>query len=235
MKPLFILILSMLLMVTGNRAGAAEKMVVAELFTTTWCPSCPTAEDAITKLTQEKGPSKLFFLAWHPTSDEFGNDKLDDYIENVNHVHGIPTICFDGISSVIGTRWGLAKTYANLYKIRAEKTTGVAIELSGESFDTTLKIRARISVEKKSTIPGNNILFALYEIKALGKKKIFPNVVRDYQFYSLNIRPGETKTVPITFILPQGADPYNFGIAVLLKNSTTNEILNSGVISFASN
>jgi len=235
MKQLLILILSVLLIVNGNRAGAADKTVAAELFTTTWCPSCPTAEEAITKLTKEKGPSKLFFIAWHPTSDEFGNDKLDDYIENVNHVHGIPTICFDGISSVVGTRWGLAGTYTNLYQTRAAKTTGVTIELSGESFDTTLKIRARISVEKKSTIPGNNILFALYEIKAQGKKKIFFNVVRDYQFYSLNIRPGETKTVPITFILPQGANPYNFGVAVLLKNSTTNEILNSGVISFFDN
>ncbi len=40
-------------------SGGYPRVVLAELMTTTWCGWCPTAEEAMDRLFDEEGPTKL--------------------------------------------------------------------------------------------------------------------------------------------------------------------------------
>ena len=96
-----------------------ERVVLAELFTATWCPNCPKAEEAIDQLYEEEGlPAvggesdriRLAVIHWHPGdgSDPMGitemQPRLDAYEDKLptSGEDGLPTIIFDGVDRMTG-------------------------------------------------------------------------------------------------------------------------------------
>ena len=76
-------------------SGTTQRVMLAELFTATWCGFCPYATDAINKLAEEYG-SSLAVLQYHPQDpDPFGNEETDARIASYG-IDGYPTMIFDG-------------------------------------------------------------------------------------------------------------------------------------------
>ena len=142
----------------AEASGTTQKIVLAELFTATWCGYCPHATNAINKLAEEHKPN-LVVLQYHPQgSDPFGNDETDARISYYG-VDGYPTMIFDGTLWDVG---GSANTY-NSYKRIIESElmlpAEVAISLTGTLQDFTADIAISNTIPQTSA----KVRFVVYE------------------------------------------------------------------------
>ncbi len=84
---------------TPESGGTTTRVVLAELFTATWCTYCPYSEEAIDRLADEYGQSYLAVLQYHPTvgADPFGTAETDEREQLYGAVaSGLPQIYFEG-------------------------------------------------------------------------------------------------------------------------------------------
>ncbi len=93
--------------------GGYERIVLAELFTATWCGNCPKAEEALDTLYDEEGATRLAVIHWHPTEgsdspDPFGivesDQRWDAYRARFDSLGtaGMPTCVFNGVGWEVG-------------------------------------------------------------------------------------------------------------------------------------
>ena len=210
----------------------AKQPVVAELMTATWCPACPYADSAVSDLVKKYG-SSLVVLEYHPTSDEFGNERTDSRIEYYD-VRGFPTIKFNGVEDFAGGGPGVVKIYEEKMKPLLNQVSGIDIALNGKLEEKTINASATISLDKKSSIAGMTLRWVLFENNAKGKEKNFNHVVRDIADAYATIKPGSQKTITHTFQIPSNVNRKNLGIVLLIQDDGSKEIVQASSLLLSS-
>ncbi len=107
-------------------AQAAERSVMAELMTATWCTYCPWAESALHQLEDEYDRDRFVVIGYHVT-DEYSNVEGDARI-GYYQITGTPTTAFDGTSLIVGGWDGVYTSYKN--RIDSDMTQEAQLEMS---------------------------------------------------------------------------------------------------------
>jgi thiol-disulfide isomerase/thioredoxin len=134
---------------------AADRVVVLEIGTATWCPPCAAAARGAEDLAEEH-PGKVLIVEYH-NSDEFSNT----YANTRNSFYGvtsIPTAVFDGVEKVIGSSGSNNFfTYNAKYNARASIEPPLTIDLKHtiDAFASTSgTVRATITNVSAEEVSG---------------------------------------------------------------------------------
>lgn len=197
--------LSIILVLACGLTGA-QRVVIAELFTATWCGYCPYAARALVRLQNEVGDS-LTIIAYHPSgSDPFYNS---DAVGRANYysIPGYPTCWWDGVGSVVGGSSSTYNQYRQWFNGRRNRQPFVEITLIGDYdpsngqgwatarmkniVDTTVTGMCHFAIVQSDTPyywQGEDSLHWI-------ERKMLPN----YSGTSVTIAPNETKEVTQNF------------------------------------
>jgi len=124
---------------------AAERVVILEIGTATWCPPCAAAARGAEGLAEEH-PGKVLIVEYH-NSDDFSNNYANTR-NSFYGVTGIPTAVFDGVEKVVGSTGS-----NNFFTYNAKYMARTAIEPPLEiSLTRTTNALASTSGSLKATI-----------------------------------------------------------------------------------
>ena len=225
---LFLVLLSQLISpfsLLAETNGSTQRIVLAELFTATWCGYCPYATNAINELAEEH-KSNLVVLQYHPQSgDPFGNKETDARISYYG-VTGFPTMIFDGTLWDVG---GSDNTY-NSYKGIIESELLVPAEVSISFSGTLQDFTADIALSNMSPQISAKVRFVIFEkdipYDALNGEKIFTFTVRQIlDEEALSLSAGQKISIKRTFQPQPEWEPQNLGVAVFIQKDDTCEVL----------
>jgi thiol-disulfide isomerase/thioredoxin len=114
-----------------------EKVVLIEMYTATWCPSCGTVEPVVDTLSKEYGQD-LAVLEYHPypnTDGEiFGFNAGNQRMASYYNTNKFPTTVFDGVIKNIGafsSDEDIYSTFKTYIDQRMKKEPKVSIKLQG--------------------------------------------------------------------------------------------------------
>jgi thiol-disulfide isomerase/thioredoxin len=113
--------------------GRADRCVLVEEFSATWCAPCVYAGLALSQL-QDEYPMSIAVLQEHVLDNEtipWGTDRFNSY---PNHP-GIPDAWFDGTLQHLGADAQVYDVYLDLFNQRQAVPTDVTIEIGGEQTD----------------------------------------------------------------------------------------------------
>ncbi|MAE72106.1 MAG: hypothetical protein CME06_16765 [Gemmatimonadetes bacterium] len=110
----------------AGSARAADRSVMAELMTATWCGYCPWAESALHDLEGEYDYDRFVVISYH-VNDEYSNAESNSRISYYN-ISGTPTTAFDGNRKIVGGYDEVYDDYKN--RIDADMVEEAQIELS---------------------------------------------------------------------------------------------------------
>jgi len=132
-------------------AVAAEKVVLAEMGTATWCTNCPIAYEALDNVAANH-PGAVITCRYYDDA-EFGNDAADARLAFYS-VHSYPTTYFDGSYYLAGTQSedvdGLTALYENLFQQAFAEGAPVAVEITAldiEAGTATISVTAETDIE----------------------------------------------------------------------------------------
>lgn len=216
-----------------------DRVVLAELYTATWCTFCPNATGAIDSLTNQFGPGQLVILQYHPSTlnDPFGTAQTDGRIQ---YYFGTganpPIILFDGKDRVEGAS-SLSDTYSRyrdkiqsrlLYKSPLQITPSVD-SLHGDS----VWVKASFQVVTDISSPNVVVHFVVAEDSI---SYTAPNGETLHRFVVRSMLPdqnGQTVAVPgngtwvasRSFVINQNWDRDRLNLIVFAQDPTTKEVL----------
>jgi hypothetical protein len=132
---------------TPESGGTTSRVVLAELFTATWCTYCPFSEEAIDRLADEYGASFLAVVHYHPTvgADPFGTAETDEREQWYGAVAaGLPQIYFDGVVNLQHTFESTYDDYKavvdSLVAVPADVELALDAALDGDSLRVSVDI-----------------------------------------------------------------------------------------------
>jgi thiol-disulfide isomerase/thioredoxin len=134
---------------------AADRVVVLEIGTATWCPPCAAAAKGAEDLAEEH-PGKVLIVEYH-NNDNFSNNYANAR-NSFYGVTGIPTAVFDGVEKVVGsTGSNNFFVYNAKYNARAAIEPPLTISLkdiTGSLQSTSGTLQATITNISGSTVEG---------------------------------------------------------------------------------
>ncbi len=134
---------------------AADRVVVLEIGTATWCPPCAAAAKGAEGLAEEH-PGKVLIVEYH-NNDNFSNNYANAR-NSFYGVTGIPTAVFDGVEKVVGsTGSNNFFAYNAKYNARAAVEPPLTISLkdiTGSLQSTSGTLQATITNVSGSTVEG---------------------------------------------------------------------------------
>ncbi|MEM9659994.1 MAG: hypothetical protein AAF961_16645, partial [Planctomycetota bacterium] len=129
----------------STESTAAERLVMMEKFSASWCPHCATASEAIDMLLDSHGDDFITLDAFSATSGRYATDWGVDRAFNFYSLQSYPTTVFDGLQGFAGAPNVQATydAYRDTIEARAAAPTDVAIGISavplgGNSYDVTM-------------------------------------------------------------------------------------------------
>jgi thiol-disulfide isomerase/thioredoxin len=206
--------------------ATTQRVVLTELFTATWCGYCPYATQAINKLAEEYGSSRLVVLQYHTSdSDPFGNAETDARISYYG-ITGYPTMIFDGTTNTVGGWEGAYDSYNATIKSELQKSSDFSISLAGSLMDFTANVTASGSIQSTSA----KVRFVVYEddipYNAPNGEKIFKYIVRTIlNEQALTLASGQTVSMRRVFQPQTGWNMSNLGLVVFVQKDDTHEVL----------
>jgi len=210
----------------------SSRTVVLELFTATWCGSCPYADEAADNLSIEYGPERFSVLQYHinypldPMATDETNDRGNDYDWNTP---GLPAAWFDGVGEV--TRVDDTGLFHSLYKdkIKERLSSQSPISISISMTESSGNVTVGASFDKsKSIIPSEPMhsRYVLYENSVPHSLQDFNYVVRDIEEKPFDY-DGLPYSEDVTFQLESGWEASNIGVVVFVQVQDIGEILQS--------
>ena len=206
-------------------SGTTQRIVLAELFTATWCGPCSHATNAINKLAEEY-KSNLVVLQYHPQDgDPFGNDETDARISYYG-ITGYPTMIFDGTLEKVGGSINTYDSYKEIIKSALMRPTEVTISFTGTLQDFT----ADIALSNMSPELSAKVRFVVYEknipYNAPNGEKIFSFTVRKIlNEEAVSLTAGQKVSISRTFQPQPEWETQNMGVAVFVQKDDTDEVL----------
>jgi len=163
----------LVLLYGGFGAAGAERCVLVEDFTATWCGPCHTVSTWLAEM-QELYPATFALLQEHVSSTDayaiaWGKSRFLSY----GNASSIPNVWFDGTIQVLGTNPGYDGYYA-AYATRAALPTDVTVELGAEQIEgPTFRFKVRVGLESG----GQPKTVRVYLVRALDR---YPNPANAY-------------------------------------------------------
>jgi len=134
--------------VSAGLATAAQRVVIAEEFTATWCTYCPSVAEALYSLQQDR-PNDIVGMMIHcgdSYTTSWGNLR-----ENFYSISGYPTVWLDGWSAKVGSSGSVSANYSDLnnrLNSCLSQSTDVTLTLQGEEVSgNQYKIVGEVGVE----------------------------------------------------------------------------------------
>jgi hypothetical protein len=128
--------------------GPAQRLVLCEEFTATWCTYCPFVAEALYDLTQDR-PDDLIALMVHggdAYTTAWGDSRMSFY-----DVGGYPTVWSDGWNEMVGSYGSVDANYTQLnnrVNECLERPTDVSLDMQGEALTgSQYQISAEVAVD----------------------------------------------------------------------------------------
>lgn len=157
--------LLIILLLTVVNLWASQRVVVAEDFTGTWCPWCPSAARGLDQLHEETGDS-LIVLAYH-AGDPYSTAELDSRIAYYGDlVPGYPTVIFGGVDTIVGgNTTTMYEYYRPLFDGHKAVSSPLEINLGLLNHDLLMRTGAmEVKVKNTGASPDSGTLhFIVYE------------------------------------------------------------------------
>ena len=132
----------------ASSGTAADRLVVAEEFTATWCTYCPSVAQALYNLQQDR-PNDIIGLMVHggdSYTTAWGNSRMSFY-----SVPGYPTVWIDGFTNIEGSYGSVSANYAQLesrLNTALAQSTDVSVTLQGQEISgSQYQISGELSVD----------------------------------------------------------------------------------------
>lgn len=211
----------------------AQRVVVAEEFTGTWCPYCPGAQMGLRNLKQEVGDS-VAIIAYH-YSDPFSVPEVNVRVSYYG-VYGYPTVIFDGVLWRVGGSQTQPVPYRDLFDQRIIVAPLVDINLrilnynrntgNGQVEVIITNLTSFVEGYLRCVSVGKETLYYwqnqthLYDICL----NMFPNGASG-QYISLQM--GQQFCDTYNFTIPYGWKDRECSIVAFLQDDNTKEIHNA--------
>ena len=216
-------------------AGAAERCVLAEEFSQSFCLECPTAEAALDSLVKHDfGPGELAIISSYPeffppgTSESWARGRYYG-------VEDMPVVWFDGVDEKQGAAEGidsLRAIYRDMVLARRAVPSPLTVDLTvefGAKADTGTA-HVRVAAVDPIAFQGLRLRLAVIESEVFlpyGGRTVH-HVMRDYVpdtlGLSLTMTQGDTDHSE-QFIIDPAWIPENCDIVVFVQDDTTREVL----------
>jgi thiol-disulfide isomerase/thioredoxin len=187
----------------NENAQSADRVVLAENFTATWCGYCPSVSSGLIQVI-DQNPDNIVGFQVHGSDDytcSWGNSRLSFY-----GVSGFPTVYLDGWWSQVGSYGsisGNASNISNGMNACLNRPTDVVISAVGQEITgSQYKITWDVGVEAGGT--AKSVRF--YAVQALdvwpaSGSHYFNCVIQHQNETVLSLTPGSTQTIEQTFNL----------------------------------
>lgn len=229
-KIFYVMLLPMLLL-------GAERKVMIEVYTATWCSYCPFSSYGLDTLEMNYGDS-IVVIKYHPSSsDPFFTPES---IERTNYygITGYPTAVFDGVHDVVGGWDGVYGVYLDTFLTRIVNPSPISIEMNVEFNSQNKDGKCYVVLTAESKLPDSTFLrYAIVEdsihynwqtrdILRHVLRKMIPNARGSL----LNLGSGESLSDTIEFTLEDSwIEPYTYIIA-FVQNDSTKEVLQANMV-----
>ncbi|MCK4443676.1 MAG: hypothetical protein KAW09_03975, partial [Thermoplasmata archaeon] len=210
------------------------RTVVLELFTATWCATCPYAAEAADTLSLDYGPERFSVLQYHISYplDLLANDAstLRGFEYDTNDT-GLSAAWFDGVEDI--TKQGEFNTdffydkYQDKIDTRLESLSPISVSVSMSESSGNVTVSA--SFEKSRNIIASDPIYAryvLYENSLEHDFNVHNYVVRDLEEKSFDFN-GLPYNENVVFQLQPSWDSSNIGVVVFVQVQDTGEVLQS--------
>jgi len=230
MKKIFTFLTIMLFVFAAHAQQVDRNLVLLEITTGTWCPSCPSAAHTADYL-HENGYPVAIIENHGPMNygDPFAN--VSSVARNTYYSNNLyPTGQFDG-------NWGEVEggnQYSYISKVNQRIVIPTSFEIEMDGLVTGNDYDMTISVTKVDDYPGSNlkVRFALTESHIpynwQGENELNHLMVPDANGTAVNFSSvGETIEVPLSFTFDDSWDIENCELVVFLQDDGNKEVLNS--------
>lgn len=210
-----------------NTKNPAQRVVLAELFTSTTCSHCPYSEAAIEQLSEEYGPSKLAVLEYHAGGEFYTEDSSNraKYYFGPTGT-GTPDMIFDGVIEESGSTDSVEEDY-DRYKPHIDDRLSIPssfeIMLSPSIVGNVGKITAYIKAVANPEKSNLKVRFVVFENNVYYTEgdggPYYQFVVRDVlEEESLSLsKAGESETFTKTFSISSSWSKEELGVVVFIQ------------------
>ncbi len=209
MRRLLFVALAAALLVTGcaeelgkpdGGGEGYERVVLAELFTATWCGNCPKAEAGLDRLYEEEGPGRIAVIHWHPTqlADPFGLPLVDErwaaYRAELDTLNAaaFPTCIFGGVDMLVGAETNPYDEYRDSYEHERELGSHLELSLGLDIGAQDVAVDVGIETDGEATAEELELWVVLVEHRIPR-----PDIPGSQELYSFVARAAEVEQVQI--------------------------------------
>lgn len=190
-------------LLASENAQSADRVVLAENFTATWCTYCPAVSNGLLQVLQQN-PNNIVGFQVHGSDDytcAWGNSRLSFY-----NVSGFPTVYLDGWWSQVGSYGSVSANASNItngMNACLNRSTDVAMESSGQELSNSqYKVTWEVGVEAG----GSAKSVRMYAVQALdvwpaSGTHYFNCVIQHQNETVISLTPGVPQTIEHTFTL----------------------------------
>ena len=217
-------------------AVAAERVVLGEFFTATWCGYCSIAGPRLSQL-MNTYPDTFAFVAFHPSTSDPAYTPYAVQRKGFYQVSGYPTSVFDGTIKRVGAQ--AYALYEQDYETRRDVPTDVTIAMTGQEVATnTYKVTTTVCMDGDGTAKDMRIYVAQvldywpYTVtySRNGFKQIADTV-------DISLAPGECQEVVNTFTFDAESMAHEEDIRIiawaqLVKSYYPAEVYQAGIMSW---
>lgn len=184
-------------------AQSADRVVLAENFTATWCTYCPSVSSGLMQVIAQN-PESIIGFQVHGNDDytcSWGNSRLSFY-----SVSGFPTVKIDGWWSQVGSYGSVAANASNLtngMNAALNRSTDVTYASWGEEINNAeYKVTWEVGVEAGGTAKQ----VRLYSVQALdtwptGGTHYFNCIIQHQPEQTITLTPGQTQQIEQIYTL----------------------------------
>lgn len=194
----------------GNSANSAERVVLLEKLSATWCPHCMAAAHELDELTNDFGEFFIPLEIFSTTSfggrysTPWGQWRTFDFYDLASY----PTAWFDGAIQYTGST-NVYATYLSGIAYRLGISTDVAIDIRAQQTgDGSYDVTASISLEAGGAAKTVRITmvealdyYGHYDDNATIPRNVLRHVIEDG--FDVDLVPGQTQHVTRSFTLDQ--------------------------------
>lgn len=210
------------------------RTVVVELFTATWCVTCPYADEAADMLLTDYGPERISVLQYHvnyPLDPMANTDSTNRGYAYDTNITGLPAAYFDGMEDVTGVGESNVNFFYDEYKDKIDARLGdrSPVSLSVSMSESSGNVTVTASFERAGSITASDPIYAryvLYENLLQHDSHVYNYVVRGVEGRSFDYN-GLPYNENVGFELQSGWDPTNMGVVVFVQIGNTGEVLQS--------
>ena len=203
-------------------AAGAERVVLCEEFSATWCGYCPYSGGAIDQMMAEY-PDTLAVVEYHIDDGyqtDFGNSRYTFY-----SVSGLPTVWLDGMLEMVGAYTNIPQQYDwynGVFHNRQAVDTDITIDLYGEQVSgQDYQLTAIFKMEPTGTAKTLRMHMAAC-LNHYPNESYYRNTFRQRTLNAdVSLTPGETVKVvrDITFDTASWASPEDIVIVCWLREN----------------